>query len=291
MIYEIRLALTFDYLRAASGSRQRACLLPPDLPHQRLHRAHLSVEPRPDERRDGSDFFANRITEFAHHTATRRIALTLAARVERLSPPEPEPSIRLDRLAGVLAASADLGPDGPLHFVSPSFRVPLAAAMTRLARAALPGDGTVREAALAIGGAVHRHMRFDPEATTVDTPATEAFARRSGVCQDFSHILIACLRGVGIPAGYVSGFLRTKPPPGEARLEGADAMHAWVRIWCGEEAGWMEFDPTNDCLAGTDHITVARGRDYSDVAPIKGSFRISGGQRSRQAVDVVPVLE
>jgi transglutaminase-like putative cysteine protease len=124
----------------------------------------------------------------------------------------------------------------------------------------------------------------------VDTPATEAFAKQRGVCQDFSHIMIACLRGIGIPAGYVSGFLRTLPPPGKPKLEGADAMHAWVHAWCGDAAGWVEFDPTNDCFVGADHIVVARGRDYSDVAPIKGAMRIAGDQKSRQAVDVIPYL-
>jgi transglutaminase-like putative cysteine protease len=146
----------------------------------------------------------------------------------------------------------------------------------------------VAEAALAVGRALHRHMRFAPDATDVTTPAQDAFARRAGVCQDFSHILIACLRGIGIPAGYVSGFLRTLPPPGQPRLEGADAMHAWVRVWCGGACGWIEFDPTNDMLAGADHVVVARGRDYSDVAPIKGALRLSGGQTSQLTVDMAP---
>ena len=141
----------------------------------------------------------------------------------------------------------------------------------------------------AVGLALHRDMRFDPDATTVDTPPAEAFARRHGVCQDFAQVMIACLRGVGIPAGYVSGFLRTNPPPGQPRLEGADAMHAWVRAWCGWQAGWVEFDPTNAIPAGTDHIVVARGRDYGDVAPVKGILRIAGEQTSEHAVDVVPV--
>ena len=144
------------------------------------------------------------------------------------------------------------------------------------------------ETVSAIGQALFAHMRFDANATTVDTTPSEAFAKRRGVCQDFSHIMIACLRGIGIPAGYVSGFLCTKPPPGKPRLEGADAMHAWVQAWCGEAAGWVEFDPTNNCLAGGDHIVVAHGRDYGDVAPVKGTMRISGNQKSRQAVDVIP---
>src|SRR5438445_2505899 len=104
-------------------------------------------------------------------------------------------------------------------------------------------------------------------ATTVQTRASDAFALKRGVCQDFSHIMIAGLRGLGIPAGYVSGFLRTIPPKGKPRLEGADAMHAWVKAWCGRDAGWQEFDPTNGIRASNDHITVGYGRDYSDVAP------------------------
>ena len=106
----------------------------------------------------------------------------------------------------------------------------------------------------------------------------DAFELKRGVCQDFSHIMISGLRGLGIPAGYVSGFLRTIPPQGKPRLEGADAMHAWVKVWCGRDAGWQEFDPTNDMRAGNDHIAVGYGRDYSDVAPIVGVLKTTGGQ-------------
>jgi transglutaminase-like putative cysteine protease len=132
-------------------------------------------------------------------------------------------------------------------------------------------------------------MRFDAAATTVETPATEAFAARHGVCQDFTHIMIIALRSLGIPAGYVSGYLRTLPPPGQERLEGADAMHAWVSAWCGPGVGWVEYDPTNAVFAGTDHIVVAYGRDYADVAPVRGAMRTAGGQTSSQSVDVAPV--
>jgi transglutaminase-like putative cysteine protease len=103
-----------------------------------------------------------------------------------------------------------------------------------------------------------------------------------------SHIMIGVLRSLGIPAGYVSGFLRTSPPPGRPRLEGADAMHAWVRAWCGPQAGWLDYDPTNDCVAGPNHIEVAQGRDYADVSPVKGMLRVAGAQTSRQSVDVIP---
>jgi transglutaminase-like putative cysteine protease len=156
-------------------------------------------------------------------------------------------------------------------------------------RHAMRGSTTL-QTVLAVGRALHDAMTFDPEATEVDTPLVDAFAARKGVCQDYAHILIACLRGLGVPAGYVSGFLRTTPPPGQPRLAGTDAMHAWVQVWVGGGLGWVEYDPTNDCLAAGDHVTVARGRDYADVAPITGVLRVSGGQRGRQAVDVTPMV-
>ena len=160
--------------------------------------------------------------------------------------------------------------------------------MTAYAREQVAPGMTAADAVEAIGLALHRDMSFDPDATTVDTPPSEAFARRHGVCQDFAQVMIASLRGIGIPAGYVSGFLRTNPPPGQPRLEGADAMHAWVRAWSGGQTGWIEYDPTNAMPAGTDHILVARGRDYGDVAPVKGMLRIAGDQKTEHAVDVIP---
>ena len=132
-------------------------------------------------------------------------------------------------------------------------------------------------------------MTFDATATHVDTEAPEAFALRRGVCQDFSHIMILALQALGIPAAYVSGYLRTLPPEGGIKLEGVDAMHAWVRAWCGEDHGWIEYDPTNATLIGSDHVVVGYGRDYSDVSPVRGHLRSSGGQKNTQAVDVAIV--
>ncbi|HDR30048.1 MAG TPA: hypothetical protein ENN83_16175 [Rhodovulum sp.] len=135
---------------------------------------------------------------------------------------------------------------------------------------------------------LHERFEFDPEATEVTTPPIAAFEARRGVCQDISHVTIAALRAVGIPAGYVSGFLRTRPPPGQPRLEGADAMHAWVRAWCGAETGWIEIDPTNNLLVGADHVAVAIGRDYADDAPVRGSLRSEGTHTTSHKVDVIP---
>ena len=293
MIYDIKLRLTYDYPNAAVGGRHVVCLRPLALPGvQRVISAGLTVEPTAEEWLERMDFFANHVAEFSFRGAHNTMTVTLKARIERIGQiPSPALSVPMRDLAGLLARTREMGPRSPLHFMSASTRVPLDADMAAFAAALIKPRMTVAMVIRAVGRALHRRMKFDSKATTVDTTATEAFAKRRGVCQDFSHIMIACLRGVGIPAGYVSGFLRTLPPPGKPRLEGADAMHAWVRAWAGPDMGWIEFDPTNDMDSGTDHVVVAYGRDYSDVVPIKGTMRMSGRQKSHQAVDMIPITE
>ena len=161
--------------------------------------------------------------------------------------------------------------------------------ITAYTREHLSDDMTTMEAVRAVGESLHADMTYSAEATDVNTPVGTAFEARAGVCQDFSHIMIAGLRGVGIPAAYVSGFLRTYPPPGKEKLVGVDAMHAWVRAWVGPEVGWVEFDPTNNQFAGVDYIVIGYGRDYDDVAPVRGSMRGAGEQDSDQSVDVAVV--
>ncbi len=291
MLYDIKLSISYDFASPAGAGRQVLRLMPATLPGiQRLILGDLAITPRPQERLSRVDFFGNSITEVAYREAHDSIDFTLTARVERmplltdfsLSPNMPLLEAELLAERGLTAAS-------PHHFLSSSPRVHCDPQFTDFARSCINPDMGALDMMQAIGLALHNRMTFDPDATTVDTPPLDAFQRGKGVCQDFSHIHIACLRGIGIPAGYVSGFLRTKPPEGEARLEGADAMHAWVRAWCGAQLGWVEYDPTNAIWVGTDHIVVAHGRDYSDVAPVKGILRLSGSQTSKQAVDVIPV--
>lgn len=290
MLYDISLRIAYRYTNPSAGSVHLMRLLPGDLAdEQRLIAGHMDVDPPPAERRDGTDFFGNPTVRVHYRAAHDQIAVRVQARVRRLPRPgAPDTSPDLDALARELGAWRGLDALSPLHFTGASLRVPAEPAIAAYARDCLrPGMG-VLDAVQAVGRALHADMAFDPGATTVDTPALTAFANRHGVCQDFSHVMIAGLRGIGIPAGYVSGFLRTTPPPGQPRLEGADAMHAWVRAWCGADVGWVEYDPTNAILAGGDHIVVARGRDYSDVAPVKGVLRVSGGQTGTHVVDVVP---
>ena len=289
MLYDIRLSIGYDYDAPAAGGRHHLRMMPRTIAGvQRVIAANLECKPSPVERMDRTDFFGNAVTAIRYDTPVRHETFLMRARVERLAPSVANtPSLYPDELARQIDAVHDAGPESPHHFLAPSVRVPALPAISGWAAGVAAPHHDVRAKVEAVCQAIHADMTFSPDATAVDTPVAEAFAARKGVCQDFTHIMIAALRSLGIPSGYVSGFLRTIPPEGEERLEGADAMHAWVRVWLGHAAGWAEFDPTNNMPASDDHVVVAYGRDYFDVAPVKGSMRLSGGQASRQSVDMV----
>jgi transglutaminase-like putative cysteine protease len=185
-------------------------------------------------------------------------------------------------------AATDIGPTSPAHFLFASRQVSLDPEIRDYARESFSPQRPILAAALDLMRRIKADFTYEIGATTVTTTPPMSFALRRGVCQDFAHIMISGLRGIGLPAAYVSGYLRTgnAAAPG---LQGADAMHAWVWVWCGKEAGWFGLDPTNAVLAGDDHVVVAIGRDYSDVAPIDGVVFASGGQRLDVAVSVTPV--
>lgn len=289
MLYDVKLRIAYSYETPSDQSRLVLRLLPNDIPAtQKVLARLLTLDPMPAERRERVDFFGNTLTSVVWHEPVEAITIDLAARFDR----RPDPkfldfSPTVEALRAEIDMQRGLSPIAPQHFTAPSRRAGPQPDMTAFAQAHVTSGMTTLQAVETVGRALYSEMRFDATATDVATPAAEAFAKRHGVCQDFTHIMISCLRGLGIPAGYVSGFLRTLPPEGQPRLEGADAMHAWVRAWCGKDMGWVEFDPTNDMLAGSDHIVIARGRDYFDVAPVKGSMRLAGGQRTSQGVDVV----
>jgi transglutaminase-like putative cysteine protease len=288
MRYRIRLTIDYSYQAASEHVRNLLRLIPVDGPNQRVTEARLLIEPPPDERRDGRDFFGNAVSAVVWYAPVQQLVFSLDARAERHAAPVVDLSPPLESLSGALAV-ADIGPGSPQHFLAASPRIAAHPAISAFARAAVPAGVSALEAVQAVGGALFRAMTYDTEATDVNTAPADAFAARNGVCQDFSQIMIAGLRALGVPAGYVSGFLRTYPPPGQPRLAGIDAMHAWVAAWVGPAHGWVEFDPTNDQWAGEDYITVAIGRDYADTAPVKGALRSVGGHSGGQAVDVIPL--
>lgn len=291
MVYDVTLKVFYEYGQPTDLGRQVVRILPrSQTPRQRVIASHLDIRPAPVERRFAQDFFGNDLVELGFDTFSPELELLLRARVERsrsssgldLSPP-------LEQLSAELEEDRRLDPNSPLHFLVASTRVRLSATLRQYAVERTQGCATVLECVRSIGQALHGDLEFVPGATEVDTSPEEAFSARRGVCQDFTHIMIACLRSLGIPAAYVSGFLRTIPPPGQARLEGADAMHAWTRAWCGQELGWVDYDPTNAIQPGRDHVEVAIGRDYSDVSPLRGVMRSSGSGLSGHSVDMVEI--
>jgi len=291
MLYDIRLSLHYEYDAIVQGGRHQVRIVPVSIPGvQRVIAASLRFDPKPERETVFSDFFGNTVTTIVYRDAHDSLDIRLSARVhvEDIHPPA-DLSPRMEDLASDIARTWSLDPQSPHHFLSGSPRATLDDDITAYAQRSVENTKSVQAAVHDLCLRIGRDFDYDDEATDVETTPQEAFRLRRGVCQDFAHIMIAGLRGVGIPAGYVSGFLRTTPPPGKPRLEGADAMHAWVQAWCGLDVGWLEFDPTNAMMAGTDHISIGRGRDYGDISPIVGILRTSGSQEGKQSVDVVPL--
>jgi transglutaminase-like putative cysteine protease len=186
-------------------------------------------------------------------------------------------------------AMTEIGPMSPAHFLFPSRLVSLDPEIRDYTRESFAPGRPILDAAIELIGRLKSDIVYEIGATTVTTTPPMSFALRRGVCQDFAHIMISGLRGIGLPALYVSGYLRSAPPRVAARLQGSEAMHAWVQLWCGSAIGWIGLDPTNAVLAAEEHVTLAIGRDYTDVAPVDGVIVGSGGQRMGVSVNVTPV--
>lgn len=291
MIYELRQETRYVYTAAVPYSSHVARLLPVDRPGQTVRSATLSISPMPAERRETTDFFGNRLCHFALDRPHDELIVRLDAEVE-VEPVEPYLAALTpvaEDVRRLAAASDDPGANSPVHglFATPS--IPLDAAITRYAALSIPARRPVLDGAIELMKRIKEDFAYMPGVTDADTSPSEAFAAKKGVCQDFAQVMIAGLRGLALPARYVSGYLRTEPPPGRARLEGADATHAWAEVWCGDEAGWVGLDPTNGIAAGEDHLILAIGRDYSDVSPLDGVIVASGAHSLTVAVDVIPL--
>lgn len=291
MLYDLSLHMGYVYDVPASGARHVIRVLPLSLPdRQRLVVGSVTITPNAEEKTTFIDFFGQQATSVLLRAPHERLDIRMQARVQvEAHSMTADFSPLLGKLGEELAEVWSVDPSSPHHLAAPSPRLPEDPQIAAYAKEVLKPGQTVREVALSLCARIHKDFIYDPKATTVDTTPKEAFRLKRGVCQDFAHIMIVALRSLGIPAGYVSGFLRTIPPPGKERLEGADAMHAWVRVWCGETMGYIELDPTNNIPAGSDHIVVAYGRDYADIAPVIGVLKGYGNQKAIQAVDVIPL--
>ena len=290
MIYDIRHVTTYRYDAPVTSARCTLRLLPSDDEGQRVFDSGLEVSPAPATISERTDFFGMRVTNVSIEATHRELRITALSRVEveRHETPAPALTPPWEDVRQAAFSSSQLGQNAPAHFLFPSRLVPLHPPATQYAAESFVAGRPVVEAAAELMTRIRDDFKYDPKATAVSTPLSDAFDKRGGVCQDFAHIMIAGLRGLGLPAAYVSGYIRTLPPPGKPRLVGADASHAWVSLWCGDIFGWLDFDPTNAVLAGNDHIVIARGRDYADVSPIDGVILASGNQILSVSVDVAP---
>ncbi|MEZ4295961.1 MAG: transglutaminase family protein [Polyangiaceae bacterium] len=283
----------YGYGEPVRLSRQLVRLRPRRRPFQRTTDFKLTISPDPDSHTETEDAFGNPVTAICideSHSALSVHAGYWAEVTPRLlpdessTPPWEEVRARLAYRAGRIPTPADLEATRYL-FESP--RVRNKRTIARWAGACFAPRAPLLTAVRSLAERIHREMVFDPTATTVSTPVTEVFARRRGVCQDFAHFMLSCLRSLGLAARYVSGYLLTHPPPGRPRLLGADASHAWVSVYFPDH-GWIDIDPTNALFAGPEHITIAWGRDYEDTAPLRGVLLGGGPHTLHIAVTVAP---
>jgi len=250
----------------------------------------LTIDPEPSVCTRRIDSFRNPVHLFSFNEGYQQLTVTATSVVTVTEVPEAGMQLELpweQVAAGVKNhATVEDREAAEFEFVSP--RIFWSSDKKGYARESFPAGRSIRDAVLDLTRRIHNEFAYDNRATTVNTPVDEVFRLRRGVCQDFAHLQIAMLRSLGIPAKYVSGYLRTVPAEGQPRLIGADATHAWLSAYCGSGV-WLDVDPTNNTICSTDHITLAWGRDYSDVPPLTGVF-IGGGQhRLIVNVDVLPI--
>lgn len=291
MIYDIRLVTASTYDAPVPFARHVLRCMPRARPNLNILAASLTIDPEPAALTIDTDFFGNDARTISIETQHQKLIVHAALRVEckGQTPPDPEATPAWEEVRDQALAAPSLAPEAPAHFLFESRIVKLDPEIAAFAAQSFPEGVPILQGALDLMARLHREIAFDNAATHVETMPGEAFAMKRGVCQDFTHIMIAGLRSLGLPAAYASGFLRTLPAPGQPRLEGVDATHAWVRLWCGEELGWVEIDPTNAMFADESHVLIAIGRDYADVAPLDGVIITYGGQKLEVAVDVAPV--
>jgi transglutaminase-like putative cysteine protease len=291
--YQVLHDTHYRYSAPVSLAQQLAHLWPRDSARQICHERHLTITPQPTVRQDGLDLFGNPLTRLAFerpHDELRVIAwlrIEVRARDSLLlddSPPWEEVAAALGYSGQPL--SAELLEAARYRYQSPY--VHIKRVFAEFAADCFPPGRPLLQAASALMQKIFREFSFDAAATQVATPLTQVLEERRGVCQDFAHLMLACLRSLGLSARYVSGYLLTQPPPGQPRLIGADASHAWISLYCPRQ-GWVDFDPTNNLLPNLEHITLGWGRDFADVSPLRGVILGGGSHDPEVRVTVTPL--
>jgi transglutaminase-like putative cysteine protease len=281
----------YDYSARVDLAYHIAYLRPAQTDFQQVDAFALEIDPPPSHATTGHDMYGNEREAFSLYGPHDVLKVRAASRV-RVGPrfqdldPATSPSWSEVREELRYRAGGNFQPEVDFVFASPF--VPLLTPLREYAGRFFPEGRPLLEGALELMRRVHADFVYDTGSTEVSTPLADAFRQRRGVCQDYAHVTIGALRALGLPAAYVSGYLLSSPPPGQSRMIGADASHAWVRVWCPIN-GWVDVDPTNDCLVSSDHVTLAIGRDYGDITPVRGVIRGGGRHELKVSVSVLPV--
>lgn len=288
MRYEVTHTTAYIYTDEVQSSYGQVHLLPRDMPGQHCEKSLVTIDPEPDDYRERDDFFGNRVAYFEILSPHHRLSVSTRSRVDVA------PDARAQALAAASGGAtgrrwedARPGQGDGIEFVLDSPLVSTSAALAAYAGSSFLAGRPIVDALRELTERIHTDFSYQPGATEVTTTAAEVLARREGVCQDFAHLAIGCLRSLGLSARYVSGYLETHPPPGQARLTGADVSHAWASALV-PGAGWLDIDPTNDQFVNDHYVVAAWGRDYTDVPPLKGVIFTEGTTHDLDVeVDVV----
>lgn len=282
MIYRLRHVTTYAYGHPVDLAAHLLLLTPRALPRQSVARATLAITPTPTHVTEATDHFGNRATRVFIDRPHARFEVVAEALVEVLFPPPPPAATTLPWEAVAAAARGS----GVAEFAVPSPLAPLVMAATGYAAASFPPGRAVLAGLLELMARIRTDFTYRPGVTGPDTKVAEVLETRTGVCQDYAHVMISGLRGLGLPARYVSGYVRTRPPPGGTARRGADQSHAWVEAWLGPAQGWVGLDPTNDVVVRDEHVVLAWGRDFGDVSPLRGVILGGGEHGLRVGVDL-----
>ncbi len=285
MIYRVHHVTTYGYSRAVELGSHLTHLLPRPVPgRQRVLASRLHATPAVDFRRDELDHFGNRIAWLTVEHPHDRFEVEALSRVDVQPVPLPDPDHTPDWRT--VARHARRGGAGVAEFTVPSPLLPPSRDATSYAAPCFAPGTPVLAGVIALNSRIHRDFSFRAGVTTLRSSVRDVMRLRAGVCQDFAHVMIAALRGLGLSARYMSGYIRTRPAPGAEKRPGSDVSHAWVGVWLGPEAGWHGFDPTNDLIVSDQHVVLGWGRDYSDVSPLFGVILGGGRHTLRVSVDL-----
>ena len=291
MILQVLHTTAYDYADRVELASHMLHLRPRELPQQRVLRFDLTVEPSASRTTWGNDHYGNPVIWVSMDTAHDALRLTATSLVEVLprSTPNPAATLPWEQVVGLCRQRASAEEVAEFSFCSP--KAPCLAEAGAWAASSFPPGRPVLAGLLDLMARIGREFRFQSGVTGVGTSVARVLELRAGVCQDFAHLMISALRTLGLPARYVSGYIRTRPPPGQARLRGADQSHAWVGCWLGPQWGWMDLDPTNDLIVGEEHVVLGWGRDYLDISPVLGVLLGGGDHTLDVGVDIEPLDE